>query len=251
MVESFANIEPTEEGIHKFATQYGMLGIGESVRFSDGSEGKGERVETWKREIVIIQNVLQVVQALQAGEHDTLKTWFSWDEGSSYVTMHYHPDSPPPRRHLPLINMPFTDSQLLWGTEHDGMLFNTPGVALLSPLLTTPPPLLDTATIAQAWLQTQINHHFTFYVGVAVEETNEGGEALALAPQIMPKNLCGALWLQLAYGLRGREWYRECPSCGRWFHVHAKARRANTTYCSTRCRVRASRQRQARAASGV
>jgi len=250
MVELFANIEPTEEGIYNFVTQYGMLGLGEAVSFSDGNSGYGESIETWKHDIVIMQNVLRVAQALQDGEDDTLKHWFSWDVGPSHVTMHYHPDSPPPRRHYPLVNVPFTDSQLVQGSEHDGVLFSTPGVLLLNPVLTTPPAHLDTAAIAQVWLQRQINYRLTLYVGVSVEEPDNRGEGIALAPQIMPKNLCGALWLQLAYKLRGAEWYRQCPQCDQWFHVHAKARRANTTYCSTRCRVRASRQRQARAASG-
>jgi hypothetical protein len=102
-----------------------------------------------------------------------------------------------------------------------------------------------------AWLQAQINKHISQFATPYVGYVQESDTAIPLAMQTMPKHLYGALWLQLALSVRGTDRDQQCRQCGSWFRVPAKARRSSTAYCSTRCRVKAARQRQASAMQGV
>jgi hypothetical protein len=112
--------------------------------------------------------------------------------------------------------------------------------------LIEPLPAPDVEGYALAWLQAQLNWHLTEYVTPSVGYDEEGDIAVPLVPLTMhpmPKHLYGALWLQFAL-IVGVEWDQPCQQCGTWFRVPANARRPTTAYCSTRCRVKAARQRQ-------
>ena len=117
--------------------------------------------------------------------------------------------------------------------------------------LVEPLPPGDVGGYALVWLQEQINWHLAAYVIPYVGYDQESHTPIPLTMQTMPKHLYGALWLQLALSVRGTERDQQCRQCGTWFRVPAKARRSSTTYCSTRCRVKAARQRQASAMQGV
>jgi hypothetical protein len=197
-----------------------------------------------------MQGALHVAKALREGADDSLALWFKWNEESSWVNISYYREGRDKEQERPL-HIPFPDCQVTWGDASDPLRYTSRLFSSSQLWLPTPPPRLDPPTIAHLWLQSVINYQLGLSVNVVLAETDDKGEGGALAPQIMPRNLAGAVWLQFATGLRGAEWRRQCPQCDDWFHVHANARRANTTYCSTRCRVRASRQRQARATLGV
>jgi hypothetical protein len=65
--------------------------------------------------------------------------------------------------------------------------------------------------------------------------------------QVMPKNLLGALWLQLAEAIGGGKKFRQCDTCGGWFEVAPRHNRADRQFCTDACRSRAYRGRQDRA----
>lgn len=64
--------------------------------------------------------------------------------------------------------------------------------------------------------------------------------------RIVPKNLLGALWLQLADAVTGNKEYRSCIECGRWFGL-SNERRGGTkrkVFCSSACKVRDYRRKK-------
>ena len=65
---------------------------------------------------------------------------------------------------------------------------------------------------------------------------------------IVPEGLIGALWLQFARAVERDAKFRQCAECGTWFEVAPGRGRADKQFCSTACRTRAYRKRQAEAA---
>jgi hypothetical protein len=70
--------------------------------------------------------------------------------------------------------------------------------------------------------------------------------------QIVPVNLVGSLWLQLAEAISGSKKHRACEACGIWFELSPEKNRTSRHYCSEHCRSRAyrSRKEQARKMAG-
>ena len=65
---------------------------------------------------------------------------------------------------------------------------------------------------------------------------------------IVPDGLIGALWLQFARAVERDSQFRQCAECGIWFELAPGTARADKLYCSTPCRTKAYRKRQAEAA---
>jgi hypothetical protein len=65
---------------------------------------------------------------------------------------------------------------------------------------------------------------------------------------IVPAGLVGALWLQFARAVERDSKFRQCAECGIWFELAPGTARADKLYCSTPCRTKAYRKRQAEAA---
>ena len=65
---------------------------------------------------------------------------------------------------------------------------------------------------------------------------------------IVPAGLVGALWLQFARAVERDSRFRQCAECGTWFELAPGTARADKLYCSTPCRTKAYRKRQAEAA---
>jgi hypothetical protein len=64
---------------------------------------------------------------------------------------------------------------------------------------------------------------------------------------IVPNGLVGALWLQFARAVERDSQFRQCAECGIWFELAPGTARADKLYCSTPCRTKAYRKRQAEA----
>ena len=63
-----------------------------------------------------------------------------------------------------------------------------------------------------------------------------------------PVDLIGAVWLQFARAVERDSKFRQCAECGIWFELAPGTARADKLYCSTPCRTKAYRKRQAEAA---
>jgi hypothetical protein len=75
------------------------------------------------------------------------------------------------------------------------------------------------------------------------ERNADGGVTLAVEID----ELLSALWLQFAFAVAGDKQYRRCEVCQRAFELAPGENRADRRFCSDKCRIRAYRQRKARA----
>lgn len=252
LYREFAAVEPTEVGIQAFANKYGFLGLGEPIAVAEEQHSHGEDLLIWQAELCYMAHAVCVWEAIQGHDHAALARWFRLEKHERYANIYYEPDTPWP------FGVPRVSPQTLYDQEQrDITLFlftNLPTArsGLDVPAAVSEPDIpTNAAGLALAWLQCQLNVKLTAHVALYVGYMDDPTSRIPLALQTMPKNLCGALWLQFALALRGTERDQQCRQCGEWFRVPAKARRASTAYCSTRCRVKAARQRQASAMQGV
>jgi hypothetical protein len=65
--------------------------------------------------------------------------------------------------------------------------------------------------------------------------------------EIVPVNLLGAIWLQLAQTISGSKRHRACHVCKTWFEVSPQKYRKSRLYCSEACRSQAYRERKEQA----
>jgi endogenous inhibitor of DNA gyrase (YacG/DUF329 family) len=66
---------------------------------------------------------------------------------------------------------------------------------------------------------------------------------------IVPHNLLGAMWLQLAEAIAGNKQHRPCKECGKWMEISTEedGRSARRLFCSDACKSRDYRRRIERA----
>jgi hypothetical protein len=244
LYRTFADVEPTEAGIQRFANHYGLLGLWGVVVLDEGLPVQAEPFAKWQEYIRDMRHALMVWDVLRWQDQETLHRWVTREQGGleqDGKVLYYRiaPDAPLSGGR-PFLKEP---------RRSDGML----SLALRDPqsYVVEPLPPSDVEGYALAWLQVQINWHLAEYVNPYVGYDPESDSAVPLTMQPMPKHLYGALWLQFALSVGGKEWDQQCRECNTWFRVPAKARRPNTAYCSTRCRVKAARQRQTDSAVAV
>ena len=249
LFRTFAETAPTEAGILAFAKVYGTLGLGE--RLLDEPTTSGERLQWWEIHIEAMQHTLLVWDALQKRDAASLQRWFTvvthetrptvFVPPPNGVHIRYHHDTP--MRHsgiIPQFLLTRDTQDLAWPFLHPGVSMDHYAVEPYRPR--------DAAGWALLWLSTHINTYLRTYTVPYLGFTEKPAEPIPMALQTMPTNLCGALWLQVALAIRGTERFQHCQECQEWFQVPAKARRANTKYCSTKCRVRAARHQAAQPA---
>jgi hypothetical protein len=167
-------------------------------------------------------------EAARKGDVERLEQVIFWSEDGSAVEIRSHPDLP------------------------DGQ---TPEV----------PTRVERAWIADARLDDSVLGHFTqgdlvkpalHYVQSTINRRLEGRasprllwdanhERLGL--YIVPDSLIGALWLQFAWAVERDSQFRRCAECRIWFELAPGTARSDKLYCSTHCRTKAYRKRQAEA----
>lgn len=95
-------------------------------------------------------------------------------------------------------------------------------------------------------------------IGVALgfEESDQGNRLqmrvnwspkAGLLLRLHPRDLLTAIWLQFALAVTGDKQYRACDACGKSYEIAPDTARTNKVFCSNRCKVRAYRERKARA----
>ena len=80
---------------------------------------------------------------------------------------------------------------------------------------------------------------------VRIERSERTPSGFAL--DYLPRNLLGALWLQLALAICENKDFRQCAACGKWFELSPTEHRTSRRYCSEACRSRAYRDRKVQA----
>jgi hypothetical protein len=239
LYRTFAELDASPESLLGFANTYGLLGLWGNVwpGSTTTMPVHGEAVAHWEEAMRDMRDALLVWDVLQRHDQEALARWVLRQEtvggGLSIV---WTPEAPFCR------GQPFLQES----QRPKRML----GMALRDPHVSVAPsfPTHDVWGMACAWLQERINAHLAAYVTPQMGYDPDAKAVIPCTMQLMPKHLLGALWLQCALSLGGEAWDRHCAHCGRWFRVPPKAHRQTTVYCSTACRVKAARQRQATAA---
>ncbi|MCD6072886.1 MAG: hypothetical protein K0S42_3402 [Microvirga sp.] len=233
----FADTESSRDGIKAFADRFGPLGgdIAASIPLYDQPHrkgvavGVGEPLAAWNQQILTMRFAVHVWEAARSGDVGRLEQIIFWEKDGSGVQMLSHPE-------LPLGQLP------------------------------EPPALVERAWIAGTHLGDDVLDRFVpgdlvkpalHYVQGTINKQLQrraspilvwGANRERLGLYIVPDGLVGALWLQLARAVERDSHFRRCGECGIWFELAPGTARSDKLYCSTPCRTKAYRKRQAEAA---
>lgn len=211
----FAQLVESEDAIRAFADRFGMLGVVDSVVASEkgGALLEGETFARWVSEIRDMREAADLLRAVQAGRHADLKRVIRWHSkgGQRWVSFENE------RRHAVIAapdHHPAVFAMLRWGE-------------LVKPALAT--------------IQAAANAKLKTHASPAMMWDSDN----VIGLYFRPENLLGALWLQFALAVSQNSEFRECEHCGKPFEAAAPgASRKDKRFCSTSCRVMASRARR-------
>jgi hypothetical protein len=231
---TFAETQPTPDGIKGFADKFGLLG-GDFERrivlYGQGNSGRGlvgigEASGDWEMEVLAMRQAVELWEAARRGEMEQLERHITWHEDGIAVRYDSHPDLKFDQLPDPPLNVDRTtiaqEGDLVFGHFARGDLMG---------------PALQ-------YVQSTINRRLQGRASPRVLwKTATGQRTLT----VVPDGLIGALWLQFARAFERNAECRRCAACGTWFEVASGRARADKLYCSHPCRTRVYRQRQAEA----
>jgi hypothetical protein len=230
----FADTEPSSEGVKAFADRFGRLGgdVEKQIPLDRPSRkgvlvGTGEALAVWSDQILMIRFAIDIWEAARDGDVGRLEQVIHWKESGSGVFVDTHP-------RLPDGQLPPEGVVRAWiaGTHlGDDVLERFVRGDLVKPAL--------------HYVQSTINRQLE---GRASPRLLWDAKRERLGLYIVPAGLIGALWLQFARAVERDSRFRQCAECGIWFELAPGTARADKLYCSTPCRVKAYRKRQAEAA---
>jgi hypothetical protein len=237
LFREFADTETNEDGIRTFADRFGPLGgdLTTVIPLQDEGDAKrtllgtGEAVGIWLGEILTMRFAVDLWEAARSGDVGRLERVISWTEDGNGIqiiadrelTKEQLPDPPVP-------------PELGWiASTHlgDDVLGRFVRGDLVKPAL--------------HYVQSKINAKLE---GRASPRLLWDKNRERLGLYIVPDGLIGALWLQFARAVERDSRFRQCAECGIWFELARGTARADKLYCSTPCRTKAYRKRQAEAA---
>jgi hypothetical protein len=227
-----AATEPSEAGVRAFADSFGLLGMGTEMiqiqRTATGSAvGIGEPLSAWQQQIGYLRSVIELWEHAVAGDVERLSEHILWAPDGTWVAFDTHAATPIGTDGPPL----GWGRETIWNRRPHG----PPEEALKPGDLVRP---------ALTWVAQTINR---FLKDEVATELRWNAERTALKLQLMPRNLAGAAWLQLASAVERNVQFRQCAECGTWFEVSPGVGRTNKLFHSAACRTRAYRRRQAEA----
>jgi hypothetical protein len=225
LYKTFADSGATPEGILAFAKKYGHLGLATYVGEATGpallgdTAVHGEMFRVWRHELAAMRHAVGVWEKVRDGdaawlekrvrrEEEDAVFFESLDEFQDFV---HHVREPIANRHH--------RSDLL---SHARL-----GNVLLA---------------AKAHLQWVVNSKLARYTSSQMLWEGEGGD---LKQYVLPNNLLGAMWCQLAAAIEEKRNQRICDHCGQWYELAPQARSRKQGYCSNSCRQKAYRGRKA------
>jgi hypothetical protein len=232
----FADTAPAPEAITAFADRFGPLGgnLAKQILLYDQPNAKGvpvgtgESLEAWSAEILMMRFAIDIWEAARNGDVGRLEHVISWTEDGSGVQILSHPELP--NGQLPQAPA-WVERAWIAGTHlGDGVLERFVPGDLVKPAL--------------HYVQSTINRQLE---GRASPRLLWDTKRERLGLYIVPDGLVGALWLQFARAVERDSRFRQCAECCLWFELAPGTARADKLYCSTPCRTKAYRKRQAEA----
>ena len=260
----FAQLRAALSDIREFANQWGALGSEITCGFESAGgphpSGKpppkpmywGEAIGAWASGISEMSWAVEMWELAESKDEHLLSEHI-WQEGDTILWGNWDGDKPDPDL--------YSSEGIDWAAaladpnagEDDGADYELPLMAVVGDYVCAPhksPERL--AIIEKHGLQAAAR----FVVSDLVTEGLRGRVSAVLAsvgPQepdiplstrILPHNLIGALWLQLALAVEQSKSYRQCFECAKWFEVAPGVGRPEKQYCSDACRMRAYRKRK-------
>jgi hypothetical protein len=220
LFREFAATGEAPDAVLAFANRYGRLGVAVSLDAPPGSlepRVYGETLAEWRAHIRAMREQVELWDMVQRGDVERLARLVRWREAAG-----------PGERLLTVYPRGYSEPHSARGGGWPDEPFH-PG-EVIGPAL--------------ASLQTNVNVRLRGQVSPQLIHDPERGE---MGLYLVPANLLGALWLQLAQAVAGDKEHRQCTQCGKWFEVSPGAARPDRVFCSTACRSRAYRGRKERA----
>jgi hypothetical protein len=232
----FADTEPSRDGIKAFADRFGPLGgeIAKQIPLYDQPNAKGvplgtgEPLATWNDQILMMRFAIDIWEAARTGGVGRLERVVFWTQDGSGVQILSHPE-------LAKGQVPEAPARVERAL--------VPGTHLGDDVLGRFVPG-DLVKPALHYVQSTINNQLE---GRASPRLLWDANRERLGLYIVPDGLVGALWLQFARAVERDSRFRQCAECCLWFELAPGTARADKLYCSTPCRTKAYRKRQAEA----
>jgi len=207
----FADLELSERAILEFAGKYGAFHVEAQIptpsRLAQEGWRLAEPVSLWRSEIRAARETIDILSARHDQNEAVLGERFR--PGSEGVSYH-DPRSP---RSLTIISR-----DEFYRRSKIGRIVEAAGIT------------------AHAYIWLRLFDHTSTYLDYSNQKDVFG-------LQIRPKNLLGAIWLQLADYATGKRDYRDCKLCGTWIALEPRFNRKDRLYCSNSCRQKAYRAR--------
>lgn len=220
-----------------FANKYGLLGIHQFLALEPASAGQypmgtiGESHSAWINEILDMRWAVQIQDLV--GSHDAagLRRFITYREELVGPTgeplraggwgFSSHPEGARKSEPIPRYRG--------WMIDPVANLFVAGNV------------FIPATFLVQRWINDKLNEHAAPRL---LYNLDLGKQVL----QIVPKDLLGAMWFQLAQAIAGNRNYRTCRECSKWFEISAEAdgRSARKLFCSDPCKSRDYRRRKDR-----
>lgn len=248
LFRTFADTEPSQDGIMEFARKYGLLGDDAQVwmiRFADEEpspaepERFGEPLVFWRARIRWMKFLVQLWDAARQHDLKCLAEHIAWSDRHE-VSFHIPADMPALRRipHPSLKERHKDGGDGFEGSFIERGTFRVPRQSIpnVQPGDLIGPAFFLTGTILSDRIKGLVSPQICWV-------SNQGRAVL----QISPSSLLGAIYLQFAQAIDGSKDFRRCRACGVWFELSPGVNRSNRLTCSPACRTRAHRERQARA----
>jgi hypothetical protein len=232
----FADTQPSRDGVKAFADRFGPLGgdVAKRIPLYDQPNaegvllGTGEPLASWNDEILMMRFAIDIWEAARSGDVGRLERVISWTEDGTGVQILSHPELR--NGQLPEAPARVERAWIAAAQLGDGVLERFVPGDLVKPAL--------------CYVQRTINKKLE---GRASPRLLWDAKRERLALYIVPDGLIGALWLQFTRAVERESQFRQCAECGIWFELAPGTARADKLYCSTPCRTKAYRKRQAEA----
>lgn len=225
LFQTFAEVEPTEDGIKAFAKEHGLLS---EKRFTQTvinnpklpySHRQGELVSVWQREIKEMSRVTTLWNRANAGDTEWL---------AKHIVR-------PPSTNLISYPEPMNNGYLNCNA------FNSITLGEVEPL--EPGDLIKPA---RALVARMVDRQLKRSVSPRLLFVREGKEQGNTAMRLVPNDLLGAFWLQFAQAVAQGDRYFVCEVCGTWFVAkRMQGSKPMRHYCpNKKCKYKAFRARK-------
>lgn len=256
LLEEFTQLTIEPESFARFASQWGLLGLGRAVPSPDPDDPNAAPIEPkegefdsapiectadWARVLLEIRTAGELHGALRARDREAVASRVALDEGWLWFSEAFFADTD---RLLALAGDDQLDQASEWNEGSDL------SVAPLAYVACAECPDGNFERAAWDLLAWAVNTRTQHLIGYGLRAPDPR-RPHALRLQLTHRGqLYAWLWLQLAERIAAGPPMQRCRACGNWYFQNPTARRQHGMYCSTRCRVAAWRERKARPRSG-